>query len=366
MHDELATEFARDGAVCARGVVSPGLLARVATDIDANLAVPSELAQVASGADDPGRLCQARRTAVEMQSANGSRCDLPSTGACVDSRLMSYQMPPNGGPPRSTPIPGQSTPIPGTGPGGPAQFHGVPTAGAFLGAQGLEEPPPVKVRKDRNWGFWFFVLIIIVVPIVIGIGAAIWAVVKTKDAVDTANDKINEITIPTFPGISIPASTGGGIGDDGTPVVSLLLNGGPAATVAALDAGIPGDPTNFVEIILYPEYSFATAQDPTKPDHLDRYLLRSGSLDAPDPQSNDADAPSKVFTIDAVDWAAIAALAAEAPRLAVVEEGEVTHIIITRDVFTEVHDVVVRIYISGPRGSAFIETTPDGTVIRIL
>ena len=56
--DQLSSDFARDGAVCARGAVPTALLQRVATAIDANLASPSELAQVASGADDPGRFVE--------------------------------------------------------------------------------------------------------------------------------------------------------------------------------------------------------------------------------------------------------------------------------------------------------------------
>lgn len=270
---------------------------------------------------------------------------------------MSYQVPPAGGPPRNTPIPGESTIIQGT-----AIPDVAPTPSAFLGTQRTMEPPPPvgKPKKDRNWGFWV-VAFLIVVPTVVGIGAAVWGVFIAKDAVDKANDQIDSITIPDF---SIP-DLGGGSGSD-APIVSLLVGGGPAATVAALDAGIIGDPTNFLEIILYPEYAFATAQDPTRPERLDRYQWQDGAIGAPTPQTNDPDAPSKVFTIDAVQWDAIAALAAEAPRLAEVEEGEVTHVYITRDVFTEVHDVVVRIYMSGPRGNAFIEATPDGTILRIV
>jgi ectoine hydroxylase-related dioxygenase (phytanoyl-CoA dioxygenase family) len=46
--------FERDGAVCLRGVVGPELLREVTAAVDANLAEPSPLAIVASGADDPG------------------------------------------------------------------------------------------------------------------------------------------------------------------------------------------------------------------------------------------------------------------------------------------------------------------------
>lgn len=47
-------DFARDGAVCVRGAVDAELLSRVADAINGNMAAPSELAQVASTADDPG------------------------------------------------------------------------------------------------------------------------------------------------------------------------------------------------------------------------------------------------------------------------------------------------------------------------
>ncbi len=209
----------------------------------------------------------------------------------------------------------------------------------------------MKVKKDRWWGFSWFGFIIIV-PTVIGIGAAVWGVLAAKDAVDKAND------------ITIPNLAGDGTDDGG---VSQLIGGGPAASVAALEAGILGDPTNFIEIILYPDYAFATAQDPTQPDHIDRYMLQAdGTLGTPEPQTNDPEAASKVFTIDAVQWDAIAALVAEAPRLAAVEEGKVSHVYVDRDIFSEVHDVIVRIYISGPRSNAFIEAAPDGTVLRVV
>jgi ectoine hydroxylase-related dioxygenase (phytanoyl-CoA dioxygenase family) len=56
--DQLTRDFARDGAVCVRAAVPAALLERVAGAIDENLAAPSELAQVASGADDPGRFVE--------------------------------------------------------------------------------------------------------------------------------------------------------------------------------------------------------------------------------------------------------------------------------------------------------------------
>ena len=51
---EMAAAFARDGVVCVRGALGPGELADAAGAIEAVLARPGPLAQVASGRDDPG------------------------------------------------------------------------------------------------------------------------------------------------------------------------------------------------------------------------------------------------------------------------------------------------------------------------
>jgi ectoine hydroxylase-related dioxygenase (phytanoyl-CoA dioxygenase family) len=51
---ELVADFARDGVVCVRSVLDAGELAVAARAIDAVLASPGPLAQVASSADDPG------------------------------------------------------------------------------------------------------------------------------------------------------------------------------------------------------------------------------------------------------------------------------------------------------------------------
>ncbi len=83
----LAADFARDGAVCVRDLVPPALMQRVADAVEANLAEPSDLAQVASRADDPGRFVEdfcnwqrfpaylelARATAATAQALMGSR-----------------------------------------------------------------------------------------------------------------------------------------------------------------------------------------------------------------------------------------------------------------------------------------------------
>ena len=50
----LIDAFARDGAVCLRGLLSPDEVALLRQGIDANIAAPSPRAKVASRPDDPG------------------------------------------------------------------------------------------------------------------------------------------------------------------------------------------------------------------------------------------------------------------------------------------------------------------------
>jgi ectoine hydroxylase-related dioxygenase (phytanoyl-CoA dioxygenase family) len=53
--DALVADFARDGAVCLRQLLSPVEVALLRDGIEANLAEPSERAKIASRPDDPGR-----------------------------------------------------------------------------------------------------------------------------------------------------------------------------------------------------------------------------------------------------------------------------------------------------------------------
>jgi len=55
---ELAAAFARDGVVCVRSALDPGEVAEAARGIEAVLASPGPLAQVASAAGDPGRFTE--------------------------------------------------------------------------------------------------------------------------------------------------------------------------------------------------------------------------------------------------------------------------------------------------------------------
>ena len=77
----MAAAFSRDGVVCARSVLGPDEVAVAAAAIDAVLASPGPLAQVASSPGDPGgspRISVAGGRCLRSSSWRGTRGFLPS------------------------------------------------------------------------------------------------------------------------------------------------------------------------------------------------------------------------------------------------------------------------------------------------
>ncbi|MGB8858645.1 MAG: hypothetical protein WCC60_05290 [Ilumatobacteraceae bacterium] len=280
---------------------------------------------------------------------------------------MSYQPPfPTGGqPPRSTPISGEMFQAPPSA-GAP------PTPGQYLGTQAPQPQMPqmpqmpqgmptiaFPSRPSRGWLGWLITLIILG-----GVGIGSWAIYKAvSKAANVANDAVNNANEVSDPHLSTNDRSALGL----TGNEQFLYDGAAmAAVTTVLDNGIAGQPTAFTQIGLYSDYAIATAQNPTLPDHLDQYTWRTGKLGSGSPQSNDAEAPTKVFTIDQVQWAAVSAVVANAVPLSKVEEGEISYVLISRDSFTDGAPVVVRIYVNGPRASAYIQVAADGTVISVV
>ena len=268
---------------------------------------------------------------------------------------MSYQPPfPRGdNRPRSTPIPSDAFIAP------PMQEQVPPTVGAFLGGNTPTQSAFVAPRRTRRWGATIISLII-VAGIVAGIGAAVVGVMRAKDSVDNALNQSNELSDPNLSNNDRAAL--GLTGNEQT----MFEGAAPGAVAAAFDTGIPGEPTMFLDMLLYPDYAFATAQNSTLPDHFDQYGWRTGTLGSPSPEQNDAAATNAVFSIDQVNWAGLSALVTGAVDLTAVEQGAVTHVSVSRDTFGADLPIVIRVYVSGPRSSAFIEADAYGTVIQIF
>lgn len=86
LSDEDRSAFARDGAVCIRGLFTPAEIELAARGIERNLAAPSERARVASAVDDPGfffqDFCNWQRIAEYRDLIFKSRA------ACAAAELM--------------------------------------------------------------------------------------------------------------------------------------------------------------------------------------------------------------------------------------------------------------------------------------
>ncbi|HET9930349.1 MAG TPA: hypothetical protein VFQ35_06675 [Polyangiaceae bacterium] len=130
-----------------------------------------------------------------------------------------------------------------------------------------------------------------------------------------------------------------------------------------------GKPVMVKELVLYPSYAIAEAQDPANKQHLDRYVYRSGAFDKPDPVrlfGGERDVNKVVFPLDQIDFDKLAGMIQSAPKeLPNVEESKVTHVILTRDVFTK-GVPAVRVYVSGPRDSGYVEYDAKGKRGRVV
>jgi hypothetical protein len=237
-----------------------------------------------------------------------------------------------------------------------------PSVESFLG-NSAAPPPYAAPRRKRAWG-GAIIGLVVVGAVVAGIAAVVMAVTKVTNtvdkAVDTAMNQSNELSNPDLSDNDRAAL--GLTGNEQT----IFQGAASGAVAATFDNAIAGQPTMFLEMLFYPDYAFATAQNSSQTDHFDEYGWRTGTIGTPTPQQNDAEAATMVFSVDQVNWAAISALATQAVTLTKVENGAVTHVSVSRDTFSPDHPVVIRMYVSGPRSSAFIEADANGTVLNIF
>ena len=92
--DEVVAAFARDGVACLRSVLDPGEVAAAAAAIDAVLARPGPLAQVASSAGDPGAFtedfCRWREIGEIERLARHSRVPALAAALMATPRVRFY------------------------------------------------------------------------------------------------------------------------------------------------------------------------------------------------------------------------------------------------------------------------------------
>ena len=164
---------------------------------------------------------------------------------------------------------------------------------------------------------------------------------------------------------------GGGSGDDaGTsvdttavqPAEGYLGSDGPVVAMAAFQEEL-GDRLKIREAAFYEDYVIVEAQDPAKPQNIDRYTLRDGDIGEPEPvhlSSSDI-VEVQVFRVADVDWAVVAEVANAAPERLRIEEGRPTYAYVERN-----HEREIRIHVSvdSPRRSGYVEADLEGTILQ--
>jgi hypothetical protein len=153
----------------------------------------------------------------------------------------------------------------------------------------------------------------------------------------------------------------------------LLHDRGRAATaITAIEEAVGATPARVTEADIYPEYLITEAQDPAILDHIDRYEWRDGDVAPPTPvqlSGPQEEVDASLFPTSAVRWTALPSMVANAERAAFhnkplrIEEPRASYVTVDRSTSaTDDGRVLIRIYISGPRRSGYVEMDATGEI----
>ncbi len=290
---------------------------------------------------------------------------------------------------------------------GQNQFGQQPQQFGIQNQFGGPAVPFYGVRATTS-GYWKFRLIFgLVLALIIG-GATWYEVNKTTDAVNRAT----HFTVPSFPDITFPSTPDVTFPSDiSAPEISVPNLGtipvvvpvdvpvnsapgstfgpastlAPATTIAAppatalpggaasffegtaahsvadqFEAALPGDPTGFVQVLIYPDYVVAEAQDPANPAAATGGLWRDGQISPADVTTDGGDLTSQVFHEGDLNWDVIAGLAAQAPGLLNVPGNAVTHIIVYKSPFVDGNPLTINVYVDG---AGYVTADGSGVVL---
>jgi hypothetical protein len=166
--------------------------------------------------------------------------------------------------------------------------------------------------------------------------------------------------------------------DDTTDTTSaipedLLHDRGRAAkAIAAIENAVGASPAKVTEVDIYPEYLITEAQDSTILDHIDRYEWRDEDVAPPTPvqlSGPQEEIDASLFPTSGVRWSALPSMVANAERAALhnkplrIEQPRASYVTVDRSTSsTDDGRVLVRVYISGPRRSGYVEMTATGEI----
>lgn len=139
---------------------------------------------------------------------------------------------------------------------------------------------------------------------------------------------------------------------------------GEGAAVASKALERLGGERALIEITLYDGYGIVTAHEPAT-GNVDRVVVRGKGAEAPTPMPSAAarDPEAARFASTDVNWQIVPALVERTPTDLGIREGTVSHVIVEKNIpFSP--DLVIRVYVTHPRGGGRIDYYAAGHPMR--
>lgn len=225
--------------------------------------------------------------------------------------------------------------------------------------------------RARSW-------LILAIGAVVTVGLVVGLIAWWPSGDDDSSAATTETTLKSKEPRPTSTTAGAGTGEPSAqtsttasattaPAEADLFRGGlPGAYADLLRAA--GDPTQVIELAVYPTYAFLAYRDPVNPGNLDRREWRAGTVG--EAEANiiddrvDADTEPRLFAPGELDPAAVARAIADAPSHYDLPT-EVTHVLIDRFLpFDE--RVLIRVYATptdGRSGGGYVSYDTAGTFV---
>jgi hypothetical protein len=217
--------------------------------------------------------------------------------------------------------------------------------------------PVIRVQAAAR-GVLAIVLVATLAPVIIGGIVSAIALGRASSAIESVTTPPGGRT-PPRPGVpslpSLPAAPKVDYFADATSI--------PGAFQAAI-----GTPLRAKQLVIYSEYAIIEAQDPQKPQNVDRYTLRNGSVGSKDAvrlvgREKDNLAPH-LFDLSVTNFGLVPALIADARKRLAIDDAKVSHVMLDRMLpFSK--DVLWRVYVGSDRDSGFVEYDTAGRMKRV-
>ncbi len=238
-------------------------------------------------------------------------------------------------------------------------------------------PPAISSNDSRSSTMLLFAGgILATLALVVGI-VLLWPSGDDDSGVDASatttttkvKDKGSTTTVEGAEGEPSEQSTTTAAAEPPDEPVDLFTSGAPEVLADLSDAA--GNPTQAMEVSLYPEYAFLAYRDPDNAGNIDRRMWRAGEVGDADPNPIDdrvnADTEPSLWPLSELDLSVIAQLTGDAPSRFDLDVS-VTHIIINRFLPFD-RRVLIRVYASptdGRSGGGYVQYTLDGTFVKTI